>query len=162
MWSGQRCVAKRLANDWRHSRCTYDVIDGIGVKSLPVFSQTFGYPTLPKSYPWDKKSWGLMLLRSKLFLLSPAPNLSNARGGDPKAILGIKSPGGWCCFAANSFYCVRLPIYPMLEGGDLNAMLGVKTSQGLMLLRRKLFLLSWAPKFKHIWWKMIWSGSIDQ
>ena len=36
---------------------------------------------------------GLMLLRSKLFLLSPAPNPSNFRGGDPNAIGGNRSPG---------------------------------------------------------------------
>ena len=45
----QRCVAKRLANDWRHTWCRYDVIDGIHMTSLPVFSQTFGYPSLVKS-----------------------------------------------------------------------------------------------------------------
>ena len=48
IYIGQRCVAKRLANDWRHSWCTYDVIDGIHMTSLPVFSQTFGYPSLPE------------------------------------------------------------------------------------------------------------------
>ena len=36
---------------------------------------------------------GLMLLRSKLFLLSPASNPSNFRGGDPNAIGGNRSPG---------------------------------------------------------------------
>ena len=35
-----------------------------------------------------------MLLRSKLFLLSPAPNLSNARGGDLNAMLGVKTSQG--------------------------------------------------------------------
>ena len=33
----------------------------------------------------------------------------------------IKVLGSNCCFAANSFYCLRLPIHPMLEGGDPNA-----------------------------------------
>ena len=47
-------------------------------------------------------------------------------GGDPNAILGVmKVLGGNCCFAANPFYCLRLPIHPMPEGGDPNAMLGV-------------------------------------
>ena len=47
-------------------------------------------------------------------------------GGDPKAMLGvIEVLGGECCFAANSFYCLRLPIHPMLGGGDPNAVLGV-------------------------------------
>ena len=47
-------------------------------------------------------------------------------GGDPNAMLGvIKVLGSECCFAANSFYCLRLPIHPMLGGGDPNAMLGV-------------------------------------
>ena len=36
---------------------------------------------------------GSMLLCSKLFLLSPAPNPSNFRGGDPYAIGGNRSPG---------------------------------------------------------------------
>ena len=46
--------------------------------------------------------------------------------GDPNAILGVmKVLGGNCCFAANSFYCLRLPIHPMLGRGDPNAMLGV-------------------------------------
>ena len=58
----------------------------------------------------------------------------------------MKVLGGYCCFAANSFYCLRLPIHPMLEGGDPNAMLGGhKSPWGLMLLRSKLFLLSIAP-----------------
>ena len=35
-----------LANDWRHSWCTYDAFVGVRMTSLPVFSQTFGYPTL--------------------------------------------------------------------------------------------------------------------
>ena len=52
----------------------------------------------------------------------------------------MKVLGGNCCFAANSFYCLRLPIHPLLEGGDPNAMLGVhKSPWGLMLLRSKLF-----------------------
>ena len=59
---------------------------------LPIYPMLGGGD--PNALLGVKKSKGLMLLRSKLFLLSPAPNLSNARGGDPKAILGIKSPGG--------------------------------------------------------------------
>ena len=39
-------VAKRLTNDWLYSCCMSDVIDGICMTSLPVFSQTFGYPSL--------------------------------------------------------------------------------------------------------------------
>ena len=47
-------------------------------------------------------------------------------GGDPNAMLGVmKVLGGYCCFAANSFYCLGLPIHPMLEGGEPNDMLGV-------------------------------------
>ena len=66
-----------------------------------------------------------MLLRSKLFLLSPAPILPLLEGGDPNTTLrGHKSPGVYCCFGANSFDCLRLPIHLMLEGGDPNAMLG--------------------------------------
>ena len=40
---------------------------------------------------------------------------------------GHESLGGKCCFAANSFYCLRLPIHPMLKEGDLNAKLGAVT-----------------------------------
>ena len=47
-------------------------------------------------------------------------------GGDSNAILGVmKVRVGNCCFAANSFNCLRLPIHPMLGGGDPNAVLGV-------------------------------------
>ena len=45
-------VDKHLANDWRHSWCTYDVIDGIHMTSLPVFSQRFGYPSLTFTHQW--------------------------------------------------------------------------------------------------------------
>ena len=65
-----------------------------------------------------------------LFIVSSSP--SNTMLGKVTKIicLELKVLWGWCCFAANSIYCLRLPIYPKLEGGDLNAMLGVKTSQG--------------------------------
>ena len=46
-------------------------------------------------------------------------------GGEPNDMLRFKSPGGLGCFAANSFYCLGLPIHPMLEGGEPNDMLGV-------------------------------------
>ena len=35
------------------------------------------------------KDLRIMLLRSKLFLLSPAPHPPNAKGGDPNAMLGV-------------------------------------------------------------------------
>ena len=37
----------------------------------------------------------------------------------------IKVLGVEYWFAANSFYCLRLPIHALLEGGDPNAILGV-------------------------------------
>ena len=36
---------------------------------------------------------------------------------------GVNSPGGWCCFAANSFIVSGSPSDAMLCGGDLNATL---------------------------------------
>ena len=41
----QTWVAKRLLNDWRHSWCTYYAFVGVRMTSLPVFRQTFGYPS---------------------------------------------------------------------------------------------------------------------
>ena len=67
-------------------------------------------------------------------------------GGDPKAMLGvIEVLGGECCFAANSFYCLRLPIHPMLQGGDPNAILGVIKVVGVNTASQQTFLFSPAP-----------------
>ena len=66
-----------------------------------------------------------MLLRSKLFLLSPAPNPSNARGGDPNAMLGVKKSEGLMLLRSKLFfYCLWLPILSNPRGGNPNAMLG--------------------------------------
>ena len=46
------------------------------------------------------------------------------------------------CFAANSFYCLRLPIYPMLEGGDPNSMLGKKVLWVVAASQQTLFIVS--------------------
>ena len=71
------------------------------------------------------KVMGANAALQETFLLSLAPHQSMLEGSDPKAMLGvIEVLGGECCFAANSFYCLRLPIHPMLGGGDPNAMLG--------------------------------------
>ena len=43
---GQTWVAKRLSNIWSHSQCMKDFINEIRMTSLPVFRQTFGYPSL--------------------------------------------------------------------------------------------------------------------
>ena len=57
-----------------------------------------------------------------------------------------KSPGDKCCFAANSFYCLRLPIQSNLRGGDPNAMLGVIIVLGVSAaLQQTLFIVSGSP-----------------
>ena len=74
-------------------------------------------------------------------------------GGDPNAMLGgHKSPGGECCFAANSFYCLRLPIHPLLEGGDPNAILGVMKVLGgevIAASQQTLFIVSGSQSIQH-------------
>ena len=47
---------------------------------------------------------------------------------------GHDSLGGQCCFAANSFYCLLLPIQSNLRGGEPNAMLRSQQSWWLVLL----------------------------
>ena len=42
----QSCPGKHLLNDWRHSWCMYDAFAGVRMTLLPVFWQTFGYPSL--------------------------------------------------------------------------------------------------------------------
>ena len=49
----QLWVVKHLANDWRHSWYTYDAFVGVRMTSLPVFRQTFGYPSLIPRHPWN-------------------------------------------------------------------------------------------------------------
>ena len=43
----------KLANDWSHSWCTYDAFVGVCMTSLPVFRQTFGYPSLHRLMGFD-------------------------------------------------------------------------------------------------------------
>ena len=59
-----------------------------------------------------------------LFIVSVSP--SNTILGEVTKIicLELKDLWGWCCFAANSFYCLRLPIQSNPRGGNPNAMLG--------------------------------------
>ena len=87
-----------------------------------------------------------MLLSSEQFLLSLAPHTLNARGRVTKMLYqGALKFGGLMLLRSKLFYCLRLPIHPMLKGGDQNAMLGVMKVLRIMLLRSKLFLLSPAP-----------------
>ena len=58
---------------------------------------------------------------------------------------GHESLRGKCCFAANSFYCLRLPIHPLLEGGDPNARLGVIKVLRVIAASQQAILLSPAP-----------------
>ena len=47
------------------------------------------------------------------------------------------------------FYCLRLPIHPMLEGGDPNAMLGVmKVSEANAASQQTLFIVSGSPSMQ--------------
>ena len=52
------CPGKRLLNNWHHSWCTYDVFVGVRMISLPVFSQTFVYPTLAQTNLFTVKTNG--------------------------------------------------------------------------------------------------------
>ena len=62
---------------------------------------------------------------------------------------GHESLGGKCCFAANSFYCLQLPIHPMVEGGDPNAMLGVmKVLEANAASQQTLFIVSGSPSIQ--------------
>ena len=56
-----------------------------------------------------------------LFIVSSSP--SNPILGEVNQMLcwGRNSPGGVCCFAANSFYYLRLPIQSNPRGGKPNA-----------------------------------------
>ena len=47
-------------------------------------------------------------------------------GGEPNDMLGVtKVLRVKTALQQTTFYCLRLPIHPLLEGGDQNAMLGV-------------------------------------
>ena len=64
---------------------------------------------------------------------------------------GHNSPGGYCCFAANSFYCLGLPIHPMLEGGEPNDMLGViKVLEVNAAMQQTIFIVSGSPSNKKL------------
>ena len=67
-----------------------------------------------------------MLLRSKLFLLSPAPHPSTARGRWTKSYAGvIKVLEVNAALQQTLFFRLRLPIHALIEGGEPNDMLGV-------------------------------------
>ena len=87
-----------------------------------------------------------MLLRSKLFLLSPAPHTLNARGRVTKMLYqGALKFGGLMLLRSKLFYCLRLPIYSMLERGEPNAMLGVLKAWRVSAALQQTLLLSQAP-----------------
>ena len=66
-----------------------------------------------------------MLLRSKLFLLSPAPHSSNARGRWPKCCAwGHESPEDNAALSQTVLMPLANATYPMLKGSDPNAKLG--------------------------------------
>ena len=68
-----------------------------------------------------------MLLRSKLFLLSPAPNPSNARGRGPKYYDGVMKVLGVNAASQQTLFIVSgSPPNPILRGGNQNALAGFK------------------------------------
>ena len=81
---------------------------------------------------WGHNSPGVSAASQQtLFIVSSSP--SNPIIGEVNQMLcwGRNSPGGVCCFAANSFYCLWLPIHPLLEGGEPNDILGVTKVLGV-------------------------------
>ena len=82
---------------------------------------------------WGHNSpWVSAASQQTLFIVSGSP--SNPILGEVNQMLcwGHNCPGGVCCFAANSFYYLRLPIHPLLDGGDPNAILGVMKVLGVI------------------------------
>ena len=76
----------------------------------------------PKCYAWCHSSrWVNAASQQTLFIVSGSP--SNPTLGEVNQMLcwGRNSPGGVCCFAANSFYYLRLPIQSNPRGGKPNA-----------------------------------------
>ena len=74
---------------------------------------------------WGYNSPGVSAASQQtLFIVSGSP--SNPILGEVNQMLcwGHNSPGGVCCFAVNSFYCLRLPIQSNPRGGKPNTMLG--------------------------------------
>ena len=90
----------------------------------------------PKYYAWNIKTCGVDAASQQTnFIVSGSP--SNTLLGEVTKILCLecKVLQGWCCFAANLFYCLRLPIQFNARGGDQKTMLGMYSSVDLMLLR---------------------------
>ena len=59
-----------------------------------------------------------------LFIVSGSPSNTMLREVTKIICLELKDLWGWCCFAANSFYCLCLPIQYNARGGDQNYMIG--------------------------------------
>ena len=68
-------------------------------------------------------------------------------GGEPNVMLGvIKVLGVNAASQQTLFYCLRLPIHPLLEGGEPNHMLGViKVLEVNAASQQTLFIVSGSP-----------------
>ena len=123
--------------------CQFRVVSAASQQTLFIVSGSLSNAILGKVNQMLSRSYdspGVSAASQQtLFIVSGFP--SNPILGEVNQMLcwGRNSPGVVCCFAANSFYCLRLPIQSNPRGGNPNA------SWGLVLLRSKLFLLSPAP-----------------
>ena len=114
---------------------------------LPIQSNARG--RWPKYYAWNVKSCGFDAASQQTLLLSPAPHPIQCLGEVTKILrVECKVLLVWCCFAANLYYCLWLPIqsnarrrWPKYFALNVNCC-------GPVLLRSKLILLSSAPNPK--------------
>ena len=65
----------------------------------------------PKYYAWNVKCCRVDAASQQSFLSSPAPHAIQCKGEVTKILyLECNVLWGCCCFSANLFYCLRLPI----------------------------------------------------
>ena len=98
-----------------------------------------------------------------LFIVSGSP--SNTMLGEVTKIicLELKDLWGLCGFAADSFYCLRLPIqYNAIWRGDQNTMLGIESPVSLMLVHApRCFIVSCSPTNKICDQSTIWKVEME-
>ena len=69
--------------------------------------------------------------------------------GEPNDMLGVIKVLGVKAALQQTFYCLRLPIHPMLEGGDPNDMLVVIEVLGVEAASQQtLFIVSGSPSIQ--------------
>ena len=87
---------------------------------------------------------GLMLLRSNFFIVSGSPSIQ-CKGEVTKMLYW-----GLMLLRSRLFYCLQLPIHPMLEGGDPNAILGVIKVMGVNAASQQtLFIVSGSQSIQY-------------